>query len=380
MRIGIDGRFALGARRGIGVYTLNLIRHLRQNDSENEYVIYVSEEDVEGLLPEASNFTLKVIRSTDYLTWEQILLPSHAKRDGLDILHCTANTGPLFLPEIHLVVTVHDVMYLPAYSMVVPKPRTLYQRLGRVYRAQLVPKIVRNASAVVTVSNHSRKEIIEYLSVPSERVHVTYEAFDHSKIFCGRLSCERYRGQLKRDYILVLGAKDPRKNTALIVRSFLEMREDFDLPYQLVVVGLETDDFPLLGLDDVHMGEDVVVTGFVSDEELVDLYMGSAMFIYLSLYEGFGLPLLEAMACGAPVIASNVSSIPEIVGDAGILASPTDGAELKEAIWTIHTNPEMQSRLAAKGRKRALDFSWDKMAQETIRIYRSCMTSSNLSK
>lgn len=380
MKIGIDARFAVKKRRGIGIYTLKLIQHLAKIDKNNQYILYLDQQDLDQVLPCTQNFQIKVIKPQNYLIWEQILLSTVARKDGLDILHCTANTAPLFLDRsIKLVVTIHDIMYLYD-SSIIPQPKSLYQKMGKLYRKTIVPLAIKRLNGAITVSKYSREDILRFFSkFPQHKVFITYEAADEKfqvvdkKLAKGELIEEL---QIAGPYILTLAALDPRKNTEMIIKAFIRLYERKILAkHKLVLVGLpdwkKTKYHELIR--NAKIEEKIIFTGFVSERQILNLYNCADVFLYPSLYEGFGLPVLEAMACGTPVITSTVTSIPEIAGDAALLIDANSQEELEESIQKIIVDKELQKIMIDKGLERVKKFSWSKMAEQTLTVYNILM-------
>lgn len=377
IKIGFDACL-LSYRRGIGNFVYHILSHLASLDCNHQYLLYLTTKPKYFNLSLPENFTFRSFVCLSYILWEQVQLPLAAIYDGVDILHCPANTGPLFLPHrIKLVLTIHDVMYLLPYT-VVPPSLSLYQRLGRIYRRWVVPRVAKRADAIITVSYHSRQDILNILQVSSERVFVIYGApgpafyplSNKEKI---ERTKQRYR--IRNRFILALGGLDPRKNTAGVLQAFKRFRERLKGDYQLVIVGLPKTGQKLFSSIAMKLGivENVVFTDFVPEEDLVALYNGADVFLYPSFYEGFGLPVLEAMACGTPVVASNAGSIPEIAGEAALLIDPQDVEALALAIEEIITNQTLRQELIARGFKHVKKFSWDKAARKLLAVYERVM-------
>lgn len=376
MNIGIDARFAVHSRRGIGNYTLNLITQLAKQDHENQYFLYIDDADVDGVLPKQENFRIRHLKAANYIIWEQYTLPLQAGKDRLDLLHCTGNTAPVILDDaIALVVSVMDVMYMKN-SDELPKSSSLYQNLGRLYRRFIVPKALRRAAQTITISGFSKADILQHISFLSEdKICVTLLAADQrftpieDKLSVKQFLLERFA--ITGEYILALGALDPRKNTLRILRSFLALKGEKSIREKLVLVGLQRGQETELSLliNNSRYKQDILLIDFVSEEELVALYNGASIFVYPSLYEGFGLPPLEAMSCGTPVVTSNRTSIPEIVGDAAVLIDPLKDVELQEAIANLLDNHSLCNTLKERGLIQSGKFSWELLAKETINIY-----------
>lgn len=377
MKIGIDARFAVHKRRGIGKYTLRLIRQLAEMDNRNEYIMYIDREDAENVLPKQNNFKAKKILPPNYLVWEQVLLPRQAKKDRVQILHCTGNTAPTYLDKkIKLILTILDVMYLKDYSEL-PQSSSVYQRLGRAYRKIIVPRAIKNVSKVITISNFSKNDIMKHFSALKEdMITVVYLAADETfGVFDKNDASAKVRDKLGiiGSYILTLGAVDPRKNTELVIKIFREFKDENKIREKLVIVGIpnwkKTKFYSMV--QESPYKKDIIFTDFIAEEDLVLLYNCATVFLYPSLYEGFGLPTLEAMACGVPVITSSSGAISEMVSDAALLVNTHSGDEIKHALVTLLGSDELRQDLVKKGFERVKNFSWRKMAENTLRVYES---------
>lgn len=375
MKVGIDARFAVHNRRGIGNYTLKLIQNLAKIDFHNEYTLYTDHDDNDHVLPKRGNFKIKKLSPANYFIWEQIILPRQAKSDAVEILHCTGNTAPILLDKkIKLVSTIHDVMFLKDYSEL-PKSASLYQRAGRLYRKVIVPRTIRRLSVVLTVSEFSKRDIMHYIpKLRADVIKVIHEAASESyccidKTFARQDLNDRFG--IDGEYILTLGALDPRKNTESVIAKFIELKTERKIRGELLIVGVpnwKQTNFCQM-IQKSTFAKDVVFTEFISEEDLVSLYNGATVFLYPSSYEGFGIPPLEAMACGVPVITSNTTSIPEIVGNAALLINPADGEELKAALIRILHEEGLRNDLISRGLEQAKKFSWVRLARETLLVY-----------
>jgi len=377
MIIGIDARFAVRNRRGIGNYSSNLMLNLAQIDTENKYILYIDKVDTEGILPDRPNFLVKTLTPANYLLWEQFLLPLQAKKDNLDILHCLGNTAPIKMPRgVKLVSSIMDVMFLKDYSEL-PQSYSTNQKLGRLYRKFIVPRTVGNISKAITISGFSKLDMMHYLTaLRDEDVAVIYLAADDRFVPCENDALfiglqEKFN--IHSDFIFTLGATDPRKNTERVIRTFLELKSEHFIPEQLVVSGLRNWQNTLFFkmVAGSKYKDDVIFLDFVTEEDLVCLYNRAKIFLYPSLYEGFGLPPLEAMSCGTPVISSNSTSIPEVVGDAAMLIDPYDDEQLKSALLLMLRDKQTRSDYIERGFSQVKKFSWRKMAEETLEIYRT---------
>ena len=374
MKIGIDARFAVRQpRRGIGTYSLHLLRELVKRDSQINFVLYVDRDDVGGVLPSAPNVQVHRLWPSAYPIWEQFSLPLAVKRDDLDLLHTLGNTAPLWLPaRTQLVLSLMDVMFLQSGAFI-PTPTTLYQRAGRLYRACVAPANARRSKAVITISDFSRQDILQMISgLPPQKVVPIHLACDPKFA----LTNHPTSNFSNRPFLLCLGAEDPRKNTLRIVEAYLSALQNQSIDTDLVITGYANwQDSPAHRLvNAAGFDEKVKFLSFISIEQLVSLYQQATAFLYLSLYEGFGIPILEAYACGCPVIASNTTSIPEVGGDAAIYIDPTDVSAIEEAITRLCNDPVLQSDLRSKGLERAKHFSWMKVADETLNVYQRALS------
>jgi len=374
MRIGIDAHFVSYELRGIGKYVLQFVSRLIQTDESNEYVIYGDPQ----MFPKSrgcTNVTFRDPSGLPYPLWEQLVLPLWVHQDRLELLHCLANTAPIALPRhIKLVITVHDVMYLLP-SAVLSASKVLRQQLGTFYRRMVVPGVARRADRIIAVSEFSKREIAEYLNIIPDRIRVIHEGIDpHFGSLAGAIALppKQIGGEdLESPFILALGAGDPRKNTLAVIRVYASRWRELPNREQLVIVGLRdwrsSAAYGLvrqLGLD-----KRVLFAGYVSEELLAWLYTSSRCFLYPTLYEGFGFPVLEAMACGAPVIASDCTSVSEIAGDAAILVDPSSEESIGNALVRLLQDEPLRRQLIQQGRARVQKFDWQDTAQKMRGVY-----------
>ncbi len=368
MRVGVDVRF-LRVRRGVGNYLSQLLRQFEKVEADFEFYLYGDSPEIAAYIPKSPRFQFRVLRPSFYPLWEQVALPVAAWRDRIDVLHCPGNTGPIFCTA-RVVVGIMDVIYmLPTGT--IPKSPSLFQRLQRLYYRAVVPVVAARAQQVITISNYSKADIIQYLHLSADRVRVCALAGSFGEESGVKNSVDS-RAIPEAPFILVLGAVDPRKNTARAIEAFAKLSRMSGADYILVVAGLrDVDSTPYRDLTRaLGIESKVNFVGFVSDETLRFLYSHCAMFLYLSLYEGFGLPVLDAMSCGAPVVASHSSSIPEVAGDAAILVAPEYTDAAVSAMIAIHTDKALALRLSNRGKERATHFSWRSFAEETVAVYK----------
>ncbi|MGA9351067.1 MAG: glycosyltransferase family 1 protein [Anaerolineae bacterium] len=387
MRIGINALFLERPETGSGQYTRHLLEALAKVDPTNEYLLFspgpaptVSESQLptSNLQSPISNLRLPTCNLGENLSklwFEQISFPHACRR--LDLAHVPYFASPLF-PTVPTVVTVHDLipLILPAYRG---------SPLVRLY-TRLVAAAARRAEAIITVSQASKRDIVRYLHIPPERVHITYEAAGeafHPVKDEAQLTAIRREYALPKRYFLYLGGFDQRKNLSTLLRAFAllvnRQRAAGGEQARLVIAGqVPGRESPLFPdprrlVRELGVEERVIFTGWVPEGDKPALLSGAVTFVFPSLYEGFGLPAVEALACGTPVIASNRSSLPEVVGEGGILVEPTDAEALAEAMEVLLVDDVLRAELQQRALTQAAKFSWKQTAQETLTVYRKAV-------
>jgi glycosyltransferase involved in cell wall biosynthesis len=380
MRIGIDARFLTHPQPGgFKTYTENLISALARVDSEDNYVLYLDRQPgAHVLLPSQSNFINRIVSGSFPmvgLPWrEQVMLARQVEKDQIDLFHSPCLTAPLNLP-CPFVITVHDMIWASPENFTSRGSWSIKRRFIDWYNYLVPTYAIRRASAIITVSYASRKSIIEDLDVNAERVFVTHEAAGSSfqpVSDLSRIEATRRKYDLHSKYILALGAADPRKNLKKLIQAYGLLQDKLRVSHQLVIVWTHPFLASEISKQVIELGlmKNVRFLRQVSNEDLVLIYNAALLFVFPSQYEGFGLPLLEAMACGVPVVASDNSSIPEIVGDAALLFDGRDANMISETISTVLNDDKVRSELIRKGFKRNADFSWDKCGRETLAVYK----------
>ena len=378
MKIGINALFFQYPATGSGQYMTHLLSALAQIDSQNEYVLLgpqpveISQNTFPYHVQPLPDFAAKN-RNVGKVVWEQFTGPSAAKKHGVDIFHVPYFAPPLF-PRTSTVVTIHDVipMRLPAYQ---PDARIKFYM-------RLVARAAHNATQIITVSQHARQDIIDVLKLPPERIRVIYEAAgeEYQPVTDPEILAKtRARYGLNERYIFYLGGLDQRKNVPQLVRAFSHVHRllgDPDL--QLLIAGNPDRQKGPLFPDPRPVAADLGMTGqiiyrFVEEEDKPALYSGARLFVFPSLYEGFGLDPLEAMSCGAPVVCSNRTSLPEVVGDAALMVDPDNTQQLVEAMQRVLSDEVLQTDLRARSLQRAAQFNWQKTARETLAVYEEAL-------
>lgn len=357
-------------RGGIGVYTYQLLKNFNQIDNENKYhLIHYSKSDLD-LYNQNNEILIPKNRFIQgrgsYLFWRYLSLPLKLKKCSLDVLHDPYELGPLtFSQPFRKVITVHDLT-----PLLFPN---LFKWGDVILHRLLLQKTINKADKIITVSYHSQKDILNYFKIPETMIEVIYNGIDESfKLMSSKKISEvREKYGLPTHFILSVGGLHPIKNIPRLLEGYHHARKA-GLNHKLVIVGGVVDKteeifqtIKFLGLE-----KDVIFTGAVSQNDLVKLYNAADLFIYPCLYAGFGLPPLEAMACGTPVITSCNSSLPEVVGDSAVLIDPYQTKEIANAITGVLSNEDMRQTLIEKGLKRAEMFNWRKSALKTLEVYK----------
>jgi glycosyltransferase involved in cell wall biosynthesis len=381
MKIGINTYFYKFPASGSGQYLLHLLQALAEVDQENTYILLgpqpVSEEIGTQLrFPHIVAPVPGIARrnaSIENLIWEQFTSPSAARKAGVDLLH-VPYFAPSFFPRTPSVITIHDIipLRLPQYRTD-PKMKAYLQ---------LIMRAARRATLIITVSQHAKQDMLDALKLPAERIRVVYEAAgeEYRPISDPAvLSKVRAHYGLQGHYVLYLGGLDQRKNVPQLVRAFAQLyRQLGDPDLQLLIAGNPDKKNGSLFPDPRPVAAELGITGqiiyhFIEEDDKPAIYSGASVFVFPSLYEGFGLTPLEAMSCGTPVVCSNRTSLPEVVGDAAISFDPDNLREMVQDLYSVLTNNELQADLRARSLKQATQFNWRKTAIETIEIYQEAI-------
>jgi glycosyltransferase involved in cell wall biosynthesis len=364
-------RIAIDARKmrdyGIGTYVRNLLRHLSRLDAETEYILFCRESDCGTVEELGANFRAIPEVAKPYSVSEQLRIPMDLRREKIDLFHAPHYVLPPLTP-CKSVVTIHDCIHLRF-------PQYLPNRLAYAYAWSSMWLATRRANRVLTVSEASKRDILRYYSIPDQRIDVIYNAIDD------RLGEEpspediervRDRYQLNAPYVLYAGNIKPHKNLERLIEAFHTLRQDPDLGHvKLLIIGDEVSKYATLrrAVHRYKLHKYVRFFGFVPDKTLAVFYRLARVFVFPSLYEGFGFPPLEAMASGAPVITSNVSSLPEVVGDAALLIDPHDPIAIAEAMRRVLLDSDLREDLRQRGLRRVKEFSWERSVRRVREIY-----------
>jgi glycosyltransferase involved in cell wall biosynthesis len=373
MKIGIEAqRIFRKKKHGMDMVALELIKALQISNTPHKFVVFVKDDEDNTCVKSSANVEIVVLPKAPYPIWEQILLPRAAKQHQVDLLHCTSNTAPLFLP-VPLVLTLHDIIYLEKINF---DQGSIYQKFGNLYRKWNVPLIVRKAKKIITVSNFERERIISYFGLNKDLVQTVYNGVGvHFKKIVDeqKLIETKAKYNLPNEFIFFLGNTDPKKNVVGVLKAISILKNAGKLPCKLLMLDINRAYLNSLAkeIGDSSVVDEIQFTGYVANSELPAIYSQATLFLYPSKRESFGIPLVEAMRCEVPIITSNTSSMPEIVADAALICDPFDANSIANAITTLYNNKELQQRLIAKSLKRSKLFTWKENADQTIKIYES---------
>jgi glycosyltransferase involved in cell wall biosynthesis len=355
-------------RAGVSRYVHNLLTHVLREDPEGDYTVFVGGRCALSLSGKLKPARLPTNRPLVRIAWEQACQPLQLVREGIALLHSPVNVQPVFLP-CKGVVTVTDLSFM-TFPQAFRMGRRLYQRWFTRWS-------VRHADRVIAISKTTAQDVVQLFDVPADKVSVVLPGVDARYQPIGdreRVTQFRRLRDLTDRFVLFVGTLEPRKNLLTLLQAYAAFRRAGG-GYKLALVGGRGWLYePILAaIDELDLRGDVVLPGFVAEEELPLWYNAAEAFFYPSLYEGFGLPPLEAMACGTPVVVSDASSLPEVVGDAGLLLDPNDSQPWAEALERLWRDAAYREDLASQGLRRARRFSWSRMARETIAAYRSVL-------
>lgn len=370
MKIGINARYIQKQHTGIENYLSNILRNLVSIDTRNEYVLFFGNDKPVPAGYPAGNFSVdlpefKTDSQLKRVFWEHFYLPGAISKHRLDVFHEPSFISPIF-KKAKTLTTVYDLAFI--YH-----PECFTSR-NILYFKTMLKSSIRHSDYIIAISQNTKNDIINHFKIDPDRVKVVYCGVN--SIF-KKLSDKSAAAPTLRkfgiigDFILNVSLISPRKNLINLIRSFKLLRDRKAINHQLVIAGakgwLFEDIFRTVS--SFGLEKQVIFTEYVTDDELLHLYNNASVFAYPSVYEGFGLPVLEAMACECPVVASNTSSLPEICGEAALLVDPDQIEEIAGAIHKAVSDPVLRNGLITMGKERVQEFSWKKAAEETLNIY-----------
>ncbi|WP_375443413.1 glycosyltransferase family 4 protein [uncultured Fibrella sp.] len=369
MIIGLEAQRLLRPHKhGMDIVALETIRALVAH-REHEFVVFVKPDTDRACLPIADNMRVVELEGGPYPVWEQWALPRAVRQAGVDLLHCTANTAPL-RASVPVVLTLHDIIFLEKAIV----GGTAYQRFGNVYRRWNVPRVVKTADLILTVSHYERQRIIEHLHIAPERVITVHNAVSSKFSLiadAAQLADVRAQFKLPGEFMFFLGNADPKKNVPNVLRALLllKQRGQLTLPLVMANVSAEYVDKVLEETGTTALKPDILLCGYIPNPLLPTVYNLATVFLCPSLRESFGLPILEAMACGTPVLTASTSAMPEVAGEAALLADPASPEEMAGQLARLLTDTDLRADLRQRGLDRAALFSWANTAKQLLTIY-----------
>lgn len=367
MRIGIEAqRIFRKNKHGMDYVVLEEIKELQKSDTRNEYFVFVAPGE-DRCLHDSKNVHIIEIGSNFYPLWEQFSLPRAVNQLNLDMLHCTSNTAPIRC-KIPLILTLHDIIFLEPRDK---SNKSLYQNMGWRYRRFVVPRILKKCKRIITVSEFEYNNIISKLHIPEEKMEMIYNGYNEwfKPVEDTELVYQQYIEE--PGYFFFLGNTDPKKNTERTLIAYSHYLEKSDVKRKLLMADLDRS-----FLDDIiernhieNIKDYMVIPGYIKNADLPFIYNNAFAFLYTSLRESFGIPLLEAMACGTPVITSNTSSMPEVAGPDAILVNPQNADEITEKMLLLEKDKTIYQKQKEIGIRRAQLFSWKYTAEQLLIVY-----------
>ena len=368
MKIAIEAqRIFRPNKHGMDFVALETIRELQKIDHENEYFIFVSP-GPDHCLNESDNMHIVELRCPSYPLWEQVASPRAVARVRPDLLHCTSNTAPVKCP-VPLVLTLHDIIFLEKRQS---SSRSLYQEMGWHYRRLVVPRILSECRKIITVSNFECNRIREALNLPKDRLTAVYNGYSPHFRQMPPAPEIVHKYVPSDDYLFFLGNTDPKKNTPRVLKAYGLYLRQSKHKRPLLIADLKEE-----AIDGILSAEGIKEVkpylsfpGYIPNADLAALYNGAFAFLYPSLRESFGIPMLESMACGTPVIAGNTSAMPEIAGEGALLADPLDENDIARKILLLEEDDTFYQQQVDYGLERVKLFSWRKSAEALLKIYK----------
>ena len=367
MRIGIEAqRIFRKNKHGMDYVVLEEIKELQKSDTRNEYFVFVAPGE-DRCLKDSKNVHIIEIGSNFYPLWEQFSLPRAVNQLNLDMLHCTSNTAPIRC-KVPLILTLHDIIFLEPRDK---SNKSFYQDMGWRYRRFVVPRILKKCKRIITVSDFEYNNIITKLQIPEEKMVMIYNGYN--KWFRPVEDTELIYQQYIEEpgYFFFLGNTDPKKNTERTLIAYSKYLEMSDVKRKLLMADLDRGYLDeIIDRNDIgNIRDHIVMPGYIKNADLPYIYNNAFAFLYTSLRESFGIPLLEAMACGTPVITSNTSSMPEIGGSEVIMVNPLNVNEITEKMLLLEKDKALYQKQKDIGIIRAQQFSWEYTAEQLLTVY-----------
>jgi glycosyltransferase involved in cell wall biosynthesis len=367
MRIGIEAqRIFRKNKHGMDYVVLEEIKELQKSDTRNEYFVFVAPGE-DHCLHDSKNVHIIEIGGSFYPLWEQFSLPRAVNQLNLDMLHCTSNTAPIFC-KVPLILTLHDIIFLEPRDK---SNKSFYQNMGWLYRRFVVPNILKKCKRIITVSEFEFHNIISKLNIPEEKMVMIYNGYNEwfKPVEDTKLIYQQYIEE--PGYFFFLGNTDPKKNTERTLIAYSNYLKKSVVKRKLLMADLDKS-----FLEDIvernhieNIKDQIVIPGYINNADLPFIYNNAFAFLYTSLRESFGIPLLEAMACGTPVITSNTSSMPEIGGPEVLMVNPQQANEITDKMLLLEKDDALYQKQKEIGIRRAQQFSWKYTAEQLLMVY-----------
>lgn len=373
-KIGIDARlFGTAQFTGIGAYTEEMIGNLLKIDSVNRYTVFVTPESAQYFPFYAPNLKKKAVPFSHYSYSEQLFFGREIKASGVDLIHYSNFNSPVFYRSTPSIVTVHDLTlwFFPGRLQ-----RSWIKRMGYRY---IIRKSCQNATKIIAVSEATKQDIVKHLGIPAEKIVVIYEGAPQRVAEVSdpkKIEAIRSRHDINRPYFIYVGNWRKHKNLVRLIRAFGLMRHRFGLDYQLVLIGKKDPLAPEVGatINQLGLQQHVVIAGYIPDNEIGAFYSAAEALVFPSLYEGFGITPLEAMAAGTPVITSNISCLPEVLGDAALYCDPYDIEDIAAKMQELAKSYHLKKSLREAGFKQVKKYSFAKMSKEILELYEEVLS------
>ena len=373
MKVGILTDSMDKKKAGLGVYTKNLVENILKIKKDIYLIHYDTnaDESVKKIYKEGKEIVIPLPKIHPKMTsWLYVKLPLSLRELELDILHEPGIVRPsiLYSSGFKKIITIHDLV-----PLIFPNTTSLFD----IVNLKVVQMLKRNIDAVIVPSENTKRDVIKFFRIPNDKIKVIpYGRDERFRLIKDREELEnvRLKYKLPDKFVLFVGTLEPRKNIKNLIKAYYKLKKK-GIRHKLVIVGKRGWKYKQIFdvWKSLDLGGDVMFVDYVENEYLPFIYNLADLFVYPSLYEGFGLPPLEAMACGCPVVVSNTSSLPEVVGDAGIKVDPYNIDEIADAMYKILINDDLKDELVKRGLKRAKLFSWEKAAKETLKMYEGCI-------
>ena len=373
MKIGIEAqRIFRKNKHGMDYVVLQEILQLQQIDHQNEYFVFVKP-GPDRCVHDSSHVHVVEINTPSYPLWEQYALPKAARKAGVELLHCTSNTAPIWC-NLPLVLTLHDIIFLEPRDK---QNHSIYQNMGWLYRRIVVPRILNKCRRIITVSNFEKENIIQKLHIPEKRMAMIYNGYNEwfKPLTDDKGIAKKYMPE--NGFLFFLGNTDPKKNTERTLVAYSKYLEQSAVKRPLLMADLDREYLNgIISRNNIeNIRNHIFMPGYIPNADLPYIYNNAFAFLYTSLRESFGIPLLEAMACGVPVVTSNTSSMPEIGGRDAILVNPENSNEIAAMLLKLESDASFYERQKQVGLERARLFSWRQTAEQLLTLYEETIKS-----